>query len=358
MTLKEKVNNLPLSPGVYLMKDSQGSIIYVGKAKNLKKRVQSYFRNSTAHTEKIKKLIKNLKDFDCLLTDTEFEAFMLECQLIKELKPTYNKKMKSHLSYAFIKINIDKEYRRIEITHNPIENDANLYFGPFTSKSTVERSIQGIKEHFKINCSNTNNRNSACLNYSLGLCNGLCLGGSALEYYHNIIDKFIALLNGTDMGIIEEMMQRMFLAAKEFDFETAAKYRDYIDSLTFLINKEKIIEFTEENKNIAIIEYLNNQTFKLFLIKGNKILLSEKYRWDDTNWTQQYARIKTNILTYFKTNALNSPLKVGSDEFDEAQIIYSYLNGSTCSYLFIPKNWINSKNSSHLDKELKKLLNC
>ncbi|HEY2422168.1 MAG TPA: GIY-YIG nuclease family protein [Neobacillus sp.] len=358
MMLKEKVYNLPSSPGVYLMKDSQGMIIYVGKAKNLKNRVRSYFRDSQAHTEKVKKLIKNLKDFDYILTDTEFEAFMLECKLIKKIKPLYNKKMKRPLSYTFIVVKPDKDGQRIEITQNPNENGSYLNFGPFTSKSTVERAIQGIKECFKINCSNSKKRNTACLNYSLGLCNGLCKGGAALVYYHHIIDKFIELLNGTDIWLLEEMKQKMHCAANEYDFETAAKYRNYIESLSFLISKEKVIEFTKENKNLAIIESLNDQAFKLFLIKGNKVLFCEKYLRDEVNIAQQCAIIKTNIVTYFTDDSLTSSVNIGKNEIDEAQIIYSYLKGNNSSYITIPPKWLTAKHAPQLNNAVKKLLLC
>jgi excinuclease ABC subunit C len=131
MCLKDKVKHLPSSPGVYLMKDINGQIIYVGKAKNLKNRVRSYFQNSKAHTQKIIKLKASLKDFDYILTDTEFEAFMLECELIREMKPIFNRMMKSPQSYVYIRILIDGGYQRIDICKNPDKPDS-LYFGPYT----------------------------------------------------------------------------------------------------------------------------------------------------------------------------------------------------------------------------------
>lgn len=277
MNLKEKVKNLPTSPGVYLMKDSTGCIIYVGKAKILKRRVQSYFQNSNAHSQKIVKLVKSITDFEYILTDTEFEAFMLECKLIRKLKPFFNKKMKSPQSYTYIVIGMDERVPCLELTNYPIKKTGNLSFGPYTSKSMVEKAIQGIKEFFRIDCSNPVKIHSSCLNYSLGLCIGMCLGGSAVEQNNIIIKQVIALLDGTDRGILEEMRQRMLFTSEQFDFETAAKYRDYINAVNFVVNKEKVIEFTEDNKNIAITEYLNDSTFKLFLIKGNRVLFSKKY---------------------------------------------------------------------------------
>lgn len=354
MNLSEKVKKLPLSPGVYLMKDSHGQIIYVGKAKNIKNRVQSYFRQSNSHSPKVKKLIHHLKDFDFILTDTEFEAFMLECKLIKDLQPMYNRMMKNPHSFAYIGITIGTEYRSIEITYNPIENNGKLYFGPFTSKNNVAKAIQGVKECFKINCSNPYKTNTACLNVSLGLCNGLCLGGAAIQQYNEIMDKFIAFLNGNDMRLLEEMKQMMAAAAEKYDFEAAAKYKDYIQAVNSLLNKEKMIEFTEENHNIAIIEKINNSTIKFFLIKRTNVLFRHKYSIED-NLDQLGKKIKANILTYFN-NHHQASIKVNRHEIDKAQIIYRYLNSKNCSYLIIQEKWLEPKNHSSIDQALNQLL--
>ena len=132
MNPKEKAKQLPSSPGVYLMKDSYGSIIYVGKSKNLKNRVSSYFQESSTHSNKVIKLVQHLKDFDIIQTDTEFEAFILECKLIKEIQPLYNRLMKNPQSYTYIRIVMDRSSQRIELANRMNEDDGNLYFGPYT----------------------------------------------------------------------------------------------------------------------------------------------------------------------------------------------------------------------------------
>ncbi|MFD2444963.1 GIY-YIG nuclease family protein [Bacillus sp. CGMCC 1.16607] len=355
MILQEKVQTLPSSPGVYLMKDSVGGVIYVGKAKNLKRRVQSYFRDSKGHSPKIKKLVKHLKDFDYILTDTEFEAFLLECHLIKEIKPIYNRKMKNPGSFVYIKIHQTKRSPKIEITNWFMEDDDHFYFGPYTSRSTVEKAIQGIKECFQLLCSNPANSGSACLNYSLGLCNGICLGGSAVEEYNRIIEKVISLLNGTDMGLINEMQQKMHNASLHFDFESAAKYRDHIDAVAFLLKKEKVIEFTEQNKNIAIIESLTPSTIKLFLIKRTEILFTEKYVLNDFQLGDLRSIIKEKILMYFKMKD-RTFVEVDRNEIDEAQIIYSYLTSKHCNYFVIQDNCLENENNAKLGEEITQLL--
>lgn len=355
MNLKEKAKKLPSSPGVYLMQDSSGNIIYVGKAKNLTNRVRSYFLNSQAKTQKIERLKKNIEDFEIILTDTEFEAFMLECKLIKELKPFYNRKMKNPQTYTYIVIQMNNGFHGIQIIHSPIYNDNSISFGPYSSKSTVNRAIQGIKEHYKINCSYPAKRNTPCLNYSLGLCLGMCLGGTAVKQYHNVLSKLTALLNGTNTEVIDDLKEKMISAAEKLDFETAAKYRGYSEAVQYLLNRENLIEFTEANKNILVLESLPDSNLKLFLIKGNKVLFSEKYNFRNTDFKQVRSAIKTKLLTHFHTTE-NSPIVISKDDIDEAQIIYSYLKGSNCSYEIIPEKWLKPRNNSEIDEALSKLL--
>jgi excinuclease ABC subunit C len=281
---------------------------------------------------------------------------MLECKLIKDMKPLYNRMMKSPRSFTYIAFKQDDEYRKIDIAYNPIENDGKVYFGPFTSRSNVERALQGIKECFKLNCSNPNGKNTACLNYSLGSCLGMCLGGSALQQYNEIIDKFSAFLKSTDTSILEEMNQMMVNASEKFDFEAASKYRDHIQAVNSLLYKEKVIEFTEENNNIAVIEKLTDSTIKLFLIKRTNVLFSHKYIVESQDHEQTGEKIKTNILAYFKKDEANPSRDVSRHEIDAAQIIYSYLNSSSCSFLIIPEKWLDSENHSRIDLALNKIL--
>ncbi|WHY87499.1 GIY-YIG nuclease family protein [Neobacillus novalis] len=356
MNLKDKVKNLPASPGVYLMKDSSARIIYVGKAKNLKNRVQTYFQNSKSHSQKIKKLQANINDFEIILTDTEFEAFLLECKLIQDIKPLFNKKMKNPQSYTYILIDMKEDTRKLEISNNP-EKGGYLSFGPFTSIHSVEKAVQGLKEFYQISCSSPANKHSPCLNFSLGLCLGMCTGApQAIAQYNYILNKIIALLNGSDTSILEEIKQRMSLAAEEFDFETAAKYRNYLDAINFLIKKEAVIGFTEANKNIVIIEPLTEDTIKLFLIKGNIVLFSERYLLPVINLEQLVHEIKIAILSYFNSKAHHLSQKVSKNDIDKAQIIHSYLKSRNCIHRIIPQKWIKTRDSAKIAEALTKTL--
>ncbi len=350
MNLKDKVKNLPSSSGVYLMKDSLDSVIYVGKSKNLKSRVGSYFQTSKSHSPKVLKLVQNLKDFEYILTDTEFEAFMLECKLIKEIKPIYNKQMKSPKSYSYIRIKIHDKYPSIEISNEIKKSDGNIYFGPYTNKNTVVKGLLGIKECCKIQCNNKFKRASTCFNYSLGLCIGMCLNDTPAKQYVDILKRIINLLNGTDKGILNELENIMNTASEKYDFEVAAKYRDYITSINYLLNKVEIVKFTKQNKNIVLLEPLSNNMIKLFLINGNKILFREKYIIDDLNSEKMKIILKNKILFYFNDGVISNPIDVGREEIDESQIIYTYLKSKSndCKYIIISDKWLKSSNKDSI----------
>ena len=334
------------------MKDSNESIIYVGKSKNLKSRVGSYFINSKSHSQKIVKLVKNLKDFDYILTDTEFEAFMLECRLIKETKPIYNRMMKNPLSYTYIKINGD--YSNIQTSNEEKKDDGNFYFGPYTNKNNTERALQGIKECYKIMCSGNYKKASPCLNYSLGTCIGFCFEPLAKEEYKKILGEIVKLLSGSSRSILEKMELSMNEAVDKFDFESATKYRDSICAIASLLNKEKIIEFTQRNNNIALLEYLDKNSFKFFLIKGNNVLFSEKFIIFSSHIDSLKVTLRNNILYHFKNHDLTHLFQISKDEIDEVHIIYNYLKNkqNNCKYIVVSDEWLESINYTSIDEAI------
>lgn len=358
MNLKEKIRSLPSCPGVYLMKDADGSVIYVGKSKNLKSRVGSYFQDSKSHPPKVIKLVRHLKDLDYIITDTEFEAFLLECKLIKELKPLYNRVMKNQKSYCYIRIGINERFPDIEITEESDNKDGNMYFGPYTNRNTVMRGLQGIKEFFRILCTGTSKKASSCLNYSMGLCLGPCSMDYPKEQYLMISDKIVKLLNGTDKSVIEAMECNMKSSSELLDFESAVRYRDYLRAINYMVGKARVIDYTEKNRNIVVLERISDESVKCFLIKGNKVLSNERYYIRSHDYGSLKDIIKTNILTSFSNIAEKAPIKIGREEIDESQIIYSYLKAehSSCRHIIIAKKWLKAPDSPRLDMALDKLM--
>jgi excinuclease ABC subunit C len=356
MSLIENIKQLPSTPGVYFMKDSLGGILYVGKAKNLKKRVQSYFRASANHSTKIKKLVQHVKKIDYTCTDTEFEAFLLECQLIKELKPPYNRQMKNHLSFVYIVIANKDGYYKLTTTTAPVLKDGDLAFGPYTNIKTVEKALHGMQESFKILCQNPFNKGRPCLNYNIGLCIGTCVGGAALEQFQDIIKRFIGLLNGNDTSLLEDMNTMMETAAANYDFELAAKYRDYLTAVQSLLYKEKVIEFTEKTRNVLVVEKLDSKWAKYFLIHRTDILFSNKIELDKQNEEALVKELKGKLLIYFSPLTATISPKIGRAEIDEAQIIYRYLNGNQCHFLSVSDSCLKEQNNDQLTKVLSEFL--
>jgi len=322
----------------------------------LKKRVQSYFYNSKGHSPKVKRLVSNIRDLDVILTDTEFEAFMLECQLIKEIKPMYNRKMKNPMAYTYIMIRMNGAYRQLEVTYDDSDDRQSQHFGPYTSRSTVERAVQGIKESQKILCSNPHSKGSHCLNYSLGLCIGMCAGGEALERYNEIMDRIVGLLKGTDTRILDDLEKQMNEAAERFDFEAAAKYRDLAGVVGSLLQKEKVIGFTGDNKNIVVLEPMNEETHKLILIKGSRILFHSRIDTASLDIQQLYTHIRAAVSDHFQNHQPENSGVVSRHKIDEAQIIYSYLKSNSGSHLIIPEEWLEAENQIKLEEEIYELL--
>lgn len=356
LDLKEKARQLPFVPGVYMMKDNYDNIIYVGKSKKLRSRVSSYFINSKHHSPKVVKMVKSIRDFDYIVTDTEFEAFLLECKLINSLKPMYNKLMKSPEGYVYIKITINENYPDILISKEN-HQDGCLYFGPYSSHNTVERAIDGVKESCRIKCNTIGlKKRSKCLNFALGLCMGMCQGDGVKEEYNKVINRIIDLLNGKDNVILGRLEIQMTKAAEDLEFIEAAKYRDYIGAIDYLISKQKVANYSERNRNIAVLEALYNDEIKFFLIKGNKVIYKEKLSFKETSYEEIKYKIIRSILACLSDTPSGRTRKISKEEIDEAQIIYSYLkNNKACNYTVIPNTWIVKKQDAKLGEAVDKI---
>lgn len=357
MNLKEKIQTLPHSPGVYLMKDSKGNIIYVGKSKNLKNRVSSYFYHSKNHSKKVERLVKNIKDIEIKLTDTEFEAFLLECQLIKTIQPPYNRQMKNFQTYAYIVIGQDKQYPTLEVTNIINPGDGNVYYGPYQNRNRVEEAVLLLKEFYKIDCNHPFQKKSYCLNYSLGKCMGICMASPLImDIYEQAINELQKFLGGENVDLLHVLEESMQRAAMNVEFEKAAKIKEKIQAIQFLVHKEKVLEFTKENHNIIMIEPLESNLIKLFLIKGNKVIYSKNYKVEPLHKQSFYKEVSHLVEFYFHINKNNSIDFINKKDVDEAQIIYRYLNTESCSYLIIPEAWLEDNEKKEFHSELDQLL--
>jgi len=332
--LSEKISQFPLCPGVYFMKDSNDNIIYVGKSKQLRNRVQSYFYKNKDHSKKVEKLVKAVKDIEYIITDTELEALILECKLIQDLKPIFNRKMKTPESYVYIKITKKNDLDTISIS-NVIKsnNQEATYYGPFMNRYRVEEALDALKNYFKINCLDFHKK-SPCLNVSLGKCIGICTRDEHIMIqYELVLNEVKSFLNGTSTYVLDALEQQMFQAAQSLDFEGAAKIRENLDKVKILYHKEKVIELIRDQRKIILLEFLDHHFLKLFYLKGKDILYSKKYILSENITT-----IAKDFAHHIELEQVSNHIEktyVNKHDIDEGQIVLSYLKQNENNCLFI-----------------------
>ena len=271
--IEEELKKLPDDPGVYIMHDSSDGIIYIGKAKSLTKRVHQYFQ--TSHDEGIKKkqMVEHIAWFEYIITDSELEALVLECNLIKEHRPKYNTMLRDDKTYPYIKVTLGEPFPRV-LFSRITKKDGSRYFGPFSSPTAVKDTIDLVQKLFMIrNCNRklpeTIGKERPCLNYHMKQCQGVCQGYVSREEYLINVERAMRFLNGDDKEILSELTQKMQEASDDMDFERAAQIRDQINSVKFCTQKQKItntngddqdiVAFTAEGEDAcAVIFYIRN----------------------------------------------------------------------------------------------------
>ena len=254
------LKNLPDKPGVYLMKNSLGEVIYVGKAKILKNRVKSYFQNSKNHSEKVRVMVKNIAEFEYIVTDSEMEALILECNLIKKYSPKYNILLKDDKFYPFIKITIKDDFPRVFVTRN-FAKDGSKYFGPYTNGAAVYETINLIYKIFplrtcKLSIKENGEAVRPCLNYHIKKCLGPCGGHIGKEEYGKMISDIIDILSGKETYVTKMLKTEMENAAENLEFEKAASLRDKILAIEAIVEKQKIFKTMEGDEDFINIEFI------------------------------------------------------------------------------------------------------
>ena len=279
--IKDELKKIPDNPGIYLMKDKKDEIIYIGKAKNLKKRVKQYFQ-SRNHAGKIQKMISNIDSFEYIITDSELEALMLEANFIKKHRPKYNTMLMDDKQYPYIKVTVNEKFPRI-MKVRQIKKDGSKYFGPYTSAYAVKQTIESIRNIFKIrNCSLkivTGKENARpCLNYYIDRCKGPCIGKVDSAEYKTGIDEVLQLLNGREDKLIDILEERMVEASENLQFEHAAEYRDRIAAIRNLSDKQKITNTNLKDMDvIGLATGESDAIVQIFFIRGGKVIGKEDY---------------------------------------------------------------------------------
>ena len=282
--IQQHLKQLPEEPGVYLMKDKFDNIIYVGKAKVLKNRVRQYFQSSKNHSSKVKSMVKNIDKFEYIITDSELEALILECNLIKKYKPKYNVLLRDDKTYPYIKITTNEDFPRLLKVRKVIKDKAK-YFGPYTNITAVNDTLEIIKNTYPIRTCNVDIQKAIktnmrpCLNMHIKRCIGPCTGNVTKEEYNKMIEEIILFLSGKEEKLIDILKEKMNKCAMDFNFEEAAIYRDKIKSLEDMMEKQKIDASTSDlNQDvIAMARAYDEACVQVFFVRNGKIVGREHF---------------------------------------------------------------------------------
>ena len=327
--IKEELRKLPKDPGVYLMKDKDDNIIYVGKAVNLKNRVSSYFRK-TNKTDRILKMVSQIDHFEYIVVSNEAEALILECNLIKKNRPKYNVLLKDDKTYPYIKIDVKSDYPNVIITRRLL-NDGAKYFGPYANPGAAKEMVNFIKEKYKIRqCRNFKSNTRACLNFHIKRCLAPCIGNISKEDYRKQIDEIIDLLEGKTDKIIKDLKNQMKEASEKLDFENAAYIRDRMLAIETASQKQKVSNISENN--IDVIGMAKSELevcIEIFFVRGSKMIGREHYFFDNLGDMDDGEIISGFIKQYYMDN-LNIPNKIMvSRELEDEEAIDEWLGSKT-----------------------------
>lgn len=275
--LKQKANRLPLTPGVYIMKDKSGNIIYIGKAKSLKNRVTQYFGAGSGHTEKVRRMVNLVDNFEYVLCDSEFEALILENSLIKQNQPKYNILLKDDKGYHYIKITNEK-WRKITTSMQLDDKDAE-YIGPYYSSAVVKDTVTQVQKVFKLpNCNrNFDKYTKPCLNFHIGLCDAPCRANISLEQYNKTIESAVHFIKHDGNDMVKLLESEMTAAADKLDFEYAARLRDRINAIKKLGDSQKVVMCNYKNQDVFAAALIENTACIAVLIFKNGKLTDKKH---------------------------------------------------------------------------------
>ncbi|MBE6113210.1 MAG: excinuclease ABC subunit UvrC [Peptococcaceae bacterium] len=340
MDLQTKLENLPTGPGVYLMKNDAGEIIYVGKAINLRNRVRSYFRELKPDQAKTKALVKHIADLEYILADNELEALVLECNLIKKYRPKYNINLKDDKTYPFLKIT-KEDYPQVLVTRKVLKDGAR-YFGPYPSVNELRNSLEMIRKIFPFrSCKQkvfTNDR--PCLNAHIQMCYAPCVGRISKEEYNEMIEQVALFFEGKQDGLVKRLRQEMEQAAENLEFEQAARLRDQLQGVEQIMTQQKAALGGEDDQDvIAMARGLNQCCVQIFFVRGGKIVGRENYFLRGTDDSSRGEVLASFMKQFYLTCQFIPRNILLETELEEQAVLEQWLSEKRESrvYLKVPK---------------------
>ena len=328
--IEEELKKLPGQPGVYIMHDAKDAIIYVGKAISLKNRVRQYFQSSRDKTAKIKQMVSKIARFEYIVTDSELEALVLECNLIKEHRPRYNTMLKDDKTYPYIKVTASEEYPRILFSRQ-MKKDKNKYFGPFTSAGAVKDTIELIRKIYRIRACSRKlpqdmGKDRPCLYYHIHQCDAPCQGYISQADYQKSVKQAIGFLNGQYEPVMKYLEEKMRTASETMEFEKAIEYRDLLDSVRKVAQKQKITSQSMEDRDIiAMAKDERDAVVQVFFVRDGKLIGREHFHMNLTG-SESKAEILNSFAKQFYAGTPFVPHEIWvQEELEDAEVIASFL---------------------------------
>ncbi|MDO4633010.1 MAG: excinuclease ABC subunit UvrC [Eubacteriales bacterium] len=349
--IQEELKKLPAKPGVYIMHDEKDAIIYVGKAVSLKNRVRQYFQTSRNKGPKIERMVTKIRRFEYIVTDSELEALVLECNLIKEHRPKYNTMLKDDKTYPFIKVTVQEEYPRVLFSRT-MKKDKAKYFGPYTSAGAVKDTIELLVKLFKLRTCNRvlprdTGKERPCLNYHIKQCKAPCQGYVDQESYREQINAAIEFLNGNYKPVQNRLKAQMEEASEALDFERAIEYRELLRSVAQVAQKQKITSDDGGDKDIlAVAMDDRDAVVQVFFVRGGKLIGRDHFRLDITEGADSESTVLNSFLKQFYSGTPFIPREIMlQEEIQDRKLIEEWLSGRRGGkvYLKVPQRGSKEK---------------
>ena len=329
--IQKILDTLPMNLGVYLMKDERAEIIYVGKAINLRNRVRSYFHTPYGQEAKVGRLVERIRDIEFIVTETELEALVLECNLIKKFKPHFNVRLKDDKRYPYIKVSWQEPFPKVYVTRR-MDNDGARYFGPFTAVWAVHETMDTLRKIFPyLTCDReiTGHDKRACLYYDIGLCLAPCIGVESREEYRAMIDRLCKFLQGRTEEVTAALRTRLDESVDQLEFERAARYRDQLQALAHIAEHQKVVStVTVDQDVIAFARDDGAACVQVFFVRGGKLLGREYFVLEGTEGENADQVLSSFVKQFYDEAAYVPPEILLPENIDEAQIIEQWLNSA------------------------------
>ncbi|NBH84321.1 excinuclease ABC subunit UvrC [bacterium C-53] len=362
--IQEELKKLPLKPGVYIMHDAEDAILYVGKAVLLKNRVRSYFRASTKKTAKIQEMVKRIDHFEYIVTDSELEALVLECNLIKEHRPKYNTMLKDDKAYPYIKVTVNEAYPRILFARD-MKKDKSKYFGPYTSAGSVKDTIDLMNKIYGLRtCSRVLPRDigkdRACLNYHIKKCSGACQGYVTQEEYRKRVNSVLDFLNGNYAPVIQELEEKMQEASENMEFEEAIQYRELLGSVRAVAQKQKITNSDGEDKDIiAYAVEKDDCVVQVFFVRDGKLIGREHFYMTGVSENTGGQILESFVKQFYAGTPFIPKELMLPEELDGSQVIEEWLTKKRGNKVTVrvPKKGMKEKLVELAEKNARMVLN-